>query len=50
MKSNGRFYWGLGLFFVLAIAGILDSYKLSRLITEVQKHRATKTTEWQFDI
>ena len=33
-----------------AIAGILDAYKLSRLIQEVQKHRATKTTEWQFDI
>jgi Rrf2 family protein len=33
-----------------AIAGILDSYQLSRLIAEVQKHRATKTTEWQFDI
>jgi Rrf2 family protein len=33
-----------------AIAGILDAYKLSRLIQEVQKHRSTKTTEWQFDI
>jgi Rrf2 family protein len=33
-----------------AIAGILDSYKLSRLIQEVEKHRSTKTTEWQFDI
>jgi Rrf2 family protein len=33
-----------------ALAGILDSYQLSRLIGEVQKHRATKTTEWQFDI
>jgi DNA-binding IscR family transcriptional regulator len=33
-----------------AIAGILDAYQLSRLIQEVQKHRSTKTTEWQFDI
>jgi len=33
-----------------AIAGILDNYKLDRLIQEVQKHRASKTTEWQFDI
>jgi Rrf2 family protein len=33
-----------------AIAGILDAYKLSRLIAEVEKHRLTKTTEWQFDI
>ena len=33
-----------------AIAGILDNYKLERLIQEVQKHRATKTTAWQFDI
>ncbi len=33
-----------------AIAGILDNYKLDRLIQEVQKHRQTKTTEWQFDI
>jgi Rrf2 family protein len=33
-----------------AIAGILDSYQLSRLIQEVRKHRETKTTEWQFDI
>jgi Rrf2 family protein len=33
-----------------AIADILDNYKLSRLITEVQKHRNTKKTEWQFEI
>lgn len=33
-----------------AIAGILDQYTLSRLIKEVQAHRDTKTTEWQFDI
>lgn len=33
-----------------AIAGILDAYPLSRLLTEVQAHRKTKTTEWQFDI
>jgi Rrf2 family protein len=33
-----------------ALAGILDSYQLSRLIGEVQKHRSTRTTEWQFDI
>ena len=33
-----------------AIAGILDNYKLDRLIQEVTKHRQTKTTEWQFDI
>jgi Rrf2 family protein len=33
-----------------AIADILDNYKLSRLIAEVQKHRATKKTEWQFEI
>jgi Rrf2 family protein len=33
-----------------ALAGILDSYQLSRLISEVQKHRLTKTSEWQFDI
>ena len=33
-----------------AIAGILDNYKLDRLIQEVQRHRASKTTEWQFDI
>ena len=33
-----------------AIAGILDHYTLARLIGEVQKHRSTKTTAWQFDI
>ncbi|MEJ0000404.1 MAG: Rrf2 family transcriptional regulator [Verrucomicrobiota bacterium] len=33
-----------------AIAAILDNYKLSRVIQEVQKHRATKKTEWQFEI
>jgi len=33
-----------------AIAGILDNYKLDRLIQEVQKHRSSKKTEWQFDI
>src|SRR6202453_2690803 len=33
-----------------AIAGILDQYTLHRLIGEVQKHRSSKTTEWQFDI
>jgi len=33
-----------------AIAGILDSYQLSSLIAEVEKHRRTKTAEWQFDI
>lgn len=33
-----------------AIAGILDNYTLSRVIQEVQKHRSTKTTSWQFDI
>jgi Rrf2 family protein len=33
-----------------AIAGILDQYTLTRLIKEVQAHRANKTTEWQFDI
>jgi Rrf2 family protein len=33
-----------------AICNILDNYKLDRLIGEVQKHRATKTTAWQFDI
>jgi len=33
-----------------AIADILDNYKLSRLIQEVLKHRATKKTEWQFEI
>ncbi len=33
-----------------AIAGILDNYKLDRLIEEVKKHRNSKTTEWQFDI
>jgi DNA-binding IscR family transcriptional regulator len=33
-----------------AIAGILDNYKLDRLIAEVQKHRSSKKTEWQFDI
>ena len=33
-----------------AIAGILDSYSLARLIGEVQKHRSTKTSSWQFDI
>ena len=27
-----------------AIADILDNYKLSKLIAEVQKHRATKRT------
>src|ERR1700679_464150 len=29
-----------------AIANILDNYKLDRLIGEVQKHRASKKTEW----
>jgi Rrf2 family protein len=33
-----------------AIASILDNYKLSRVIQEVAKHRATKKTEWQFEI
>jgi Rrf2 family protein len=33
-----------------AIAGILDNYSLARVIQEVQKHRSTKTTSWQFDI
>jgi len=33
-----------------AIATILDNYKLSRVIQEVQKHRASKKTEWQFEI
>lgn len=33
-----------------ALADILDNYKLTRLIQEVQKHRASKTTAWQFDI
>jgi len=33
-----------------AIAGILDAYTLGRLIGEVQKHRSTKKTEWQFEI
>ena len=33
-----------------AICNILDNYKLDRLIGEVQKHRSTKTTSWQFDI
>ena len=33
-----------------AIADILDNYKLSRVIAEVQKHRNTKKTEWQFEI
>jgi Rrf2 family protein len=33
-----------------AIAAILDNYKLSRVIQEVQQHRATKKTEWQFEI
>ena len=33
-----------------AIANILDNYKLSRVIQEVQKHRITKKTEWQFEI
>jgi len=33
-----------------AIAAILDNYKLSRVIQEVQKQRAAKKTEWQFEI
>ncbi|MCE0499306.1 MAG: Rrf2 family transcriptional regulator [Methylacidiphilales bacterium] len=33
-----------------AICAILDNYKLDRLISEVQKRRASKTTAWQFDI
>jgi Rrf2 family protein len=33
-----------------AICAILDNYGLDRLISEVQKHRSTKTTAWQFDI
>ena len=33
-----------------AIAGILDNYKLDRLIEEVKQHRAAKKTEWQFEI
>src|ERR1700677_2712969 len=33
-----------------AIAEILDNYYLSRVIQEVQKHRNTKKTEWQFEI
>jgi hypothetical protein len=28
MKSNGRFYWGLGLFFILAIAIWLGSLQV----------------------
>jgi Rrf2 family protein len=33
-----------------AIASILDQYALSRLIQEVEYHRSTRTTEWQFEI
>jgi len=33
-----------------AIAAILDNYKLSRVIQEVQTQRLTKKTEWQFEI
>jgi Rrf2 family protein len=33
-----------------AIASILDQYTLSRLIKEVQAHRKSRTSEWQFDI
>ena len=33
-----------------AIAAILDNYKLSRVIQEVQKKRTSKKTEWQFEI
>jgi Rrf2 family protein len=33
-----------------AIANILDNYRLSHVIQEVQKHRATKKSEWQFEI
>jgi Rrf2 family protein len=34
-----------------AIAGILDSYHLSRLIAEVERHRLTnKNAEWHFHI
>ena len=33
-----------------AICNILDNYALDRLIGEVQKHRSTKTTAWQFEI
>ncbi len=33
-----------------AIAGILDSYKLDRLIEEVKEHRSSKKTERQFEI
>ncbi len=33
-----------------AIAEILDNYKLSRVIQEVQKQRTSRKTEWQFEI
>ena len=33
-----------------AIADILDNYKLDRLIDEVKQHRASKKSEWQFEI
>jgi Rrf2 family protein len=33
-----------------AIANILDNYKLSRVLQEVLKTRATRKTEWQFEI
>src|SRR5271170_3602095 len=33
-----------------AIAGILDNYHLDRLLQDVEKHRASRKTEWQFEI
>jgi Rrf2 family protein len=33
-----------------AIAGILDNYHLDRLLADVEKHRASRKTEWQFEI
>jgi Rrf2 family protein len=33
-----------------ALASLLDTYTLSRLLLEVQKKRSSKTTAWQFDI
>jgi DNA-binding IscR family transcriptional regulator len=33
-----------------AIVGIMDNYKLDRLIDEVKEHLLSKKTEWQFEI
>jgi Rrf2 family protein len=33
-----------------AISGILDNYHLDRLLADVEKHRASRKTEWQFEI